>query len=468
MTDRSETGLPLVPTEYYLLADDRADYPLAMLFMLNFHGVLRRAEFEQAVADALVRHPLLRSHLVRDTAKHFRWVESANPQPFLSWDEIGVPWDFPHGKQIDQTREIGLRIWVRTGGNRTEVLLQINHACCDGLGLIQYVEDLLAAYHYRCTGESVELAPRNPARLAQRGTYGLNFWRRLRRIPQELMGLVGAIEFAAHNPPPIASHRGTDPAELGRDFPAAVSYQFTAEQLARLRTVARNQGATLNDLLIRDLFLTLGAWNAKHDPGLKNRPLRIMVPTSLRLPDDMVMPATNLSSMVNLDRRPSKFRHPLALLKGISLEMRLIKRWKLGLTFVHFTSLAHRLLPDMRWLLPDSRCVATCVLSNLGPVLTESKLPRDDGRIVAGNVRLDRLESAPPIRPLTRASIVIITYGREMSLMMNFDSKAFTREYAQEFLDQFVARIAMNLDEIAEEQPAGSTAHEEVPYSSVG
>lgn len=466
MICRSEASLPLVPFEYYLLADDRADYPMAMLFMLDFSGELHRREFTQAVSDALDRHPLLRSHIRRGERNDWHWVEASDPQPFFSWEKLGAPLDFPDGKQIDLTQTVGLRIWVRIGAGRTELLLQVAHACCDGLGVMQFLEDLLAAYHRHTTGEQVALAPRDAERIALRGRFGLNVWRRMLRAPQELVGLLGAVEFMAHKPLPVPLHTAAAAVEPTPDFPAAVSHQFTLEQLAGLRTAARNQGATLNDLLIRDLFLALGEWTAQHEPTSCRRPLRIMVPVSLRSTADLEMPAVNIVSMVNLDRRPTKFRNPRALLRGISLEMWAIKRWKLGLTLVHLTSLVRKVSGSLNSLLPDSRCLATCMFSNLGPVLAGSTLPRDEGRIVAGNVRLDRLESAAPLRPHTRASFVVVTYGHEISLMMNYDAQTFSREHAQEFLRQFVARIELSLDE-RREAPSPPVPSADVPCSSV-
>ena len=39
-----------------------------------------------------------------------------------------------------------LRQWVRENDRGASVLVQFHHACCDGVGAMQFIEDLLTAY----------------------------------------------------------------------------------------------------------------------------------------------------------------------------------------------------------------------------------------------------------------------------------------------------------------------------------
>ena len=67
-----------------------------------------------------------------------------------------------------------------------------------------------------------------------------------------------------------------------------------------------------NDLLIRDLLLTLYAWNLRHNVRARKQMIRLMVPVSLRPPEEVTMPAANVVSMVAITRVPIGLMIPRA------------------------------------------------------------------------------------------------------------------------------------------------------------
>ena len=71
----------------------------------------------------------------------------------------------------------------------------------------------------------------------------------------------------------------------------------------------------------------------------------------------------------------------------------------------------------LKRLLRAERCFATTVLSNFGNVTRQmgGDLPSEDGRLVIGNVRLERWHVAAPVRHLTRASFAAVTYAGRLN-----------------------------------------------------
>jgi hypothetical protein len=69
------------------------------------------------------------------------------------------------------------------------------------------------------------------------------------------------------------------------------------------------------------------------------------------------------------------------------------------------------------------------------------QLPRRQRRIVCGDVLLEQVSGVPPIRPLTRASIAVITYAEEVTLCLQCDSNYFERAQASELLQIYIARL---------------------------
>ena len=426
-----------------MIADDRPDYPAVLNLRLELSGRMQRGPFLAAVARVLPRHPLLQAVVRKSGENGLEWMPAPNPQPSVCWAEDSKT-DSPWAEPLDPDREVGLRIRVDRRDTRTEILLQLHHACTDGLGAVQLAEELLLAYHAEVTpGEaSNALPPLEAERLRERGKFGMNAMRYALRAPKELAAGIGVIEYFAHRPAAlVASQDDIAPADRPAPFSPACTHTFTPEETTQLRNAARQLGGTTNDLLLRDAFLVLYEWNARHDPAGKNRVIRITVPINMRSEEDRTMPAADVVSMVFLDRRPGKFRSPKGLLWSIRLEMNLVKRWRLGLTMIHCLRLFGKFRGGLQVLLPENRCVATAVLSNLGEPVRNSSLPRLQGQLAAGDLLLERIELLPPIRPMTRASFGVVSYAGRLTLSLNYDARHLRADEGRLLLDRFVQQL---------------------------
>ncbi len=437
--------LPMNSFERFFYLEEEPGISICFFMRLKFSGRFDRAAFDKALAAAVVRHPFLRAR-IEQQGRQYLWVDSPEPIPKVDYAEAAVPLRFAQGERIDLRKENGLRVWVRTGSGSVDVCLQIHHCCCDGAGINRFAEDLLCAYdHYARNNDGTPLLrPLEPLRLARRDRFGLGFWGNLRRLPLDVFGLgIGPALFFLVRAIPLYS-----PVEPRSDFderlvPRYVAHHFQADELPKLLAASRDAGATLNEWLLRDLLLAMQQWNVRHDPSLERKVLRVLVPFDLRQPEDQAVPATNIVGMINVDRclKLWAYREPNRLLRTLKWELRFYKRCRMAVTFIRMWQLIDLLPNGARWFSRTPRSFSTTVFSNVGRIFADTPLPRQDGKLTAGEMVLESIEGAPPFRRQSGVSFCLYTYAGRLSLVMNYDRRRFDRAAAEDLMQAIVRQI---------------------------
>jgi hypothetical protein len=167
------------------------------------------------------------------------------------------------------------------------------------------------------------------------------------------------------------------------------------------------------------------------------------MPANLRVVGERAMPAANVVGMSFLSRRAGACDDARRLLDGIRRETLHVKRTRRGLRFIHVIEWAQRLCGGMPRLLVSDRCVATAVLSNVGDAARwfTATFPRRSGRLMAGNLVLEGVTGAPPIRPKTSAAVLISRCAGEMTVSLRCDPRRFAPEHAEGLLAAYVDRL---------------------------
>ncbi|MEQ8788292.1 MAG: hypothetical protein RIC55_18430 [Pirellulaceae bacterium] len=459
--ERELFPLPLAPFEKYMLLDDAERQPMAFFIRLYFTGAFDEAAFRKAVHIALGRHPLLRSLVIGDPYRYWKWEPVASPQVPIDVAPRDAPLRFPEGRaRIDLQKEIGLRIWVRTDEQATEIQFQFHHSTCDGIGAYRYIEDVLAAYDQQLKGDDAgDWRPISIERLTRRTHFGQGWFGRLMHLPWEVWGVViGMIIFFSVRPAnmPAPEEPKLTPEDEGAvlDMPA---YTFEKADYDVLRGVAREAGATVNDLLVRDHLLGMHAWLKQHDPDKARWYLRDMVPVNLRGAEDDALPATNVVGMVFVDRKMHWYKTPRRLLRGIKFETAWLKVMRLATAWSRCCNIMLHWVPGgVDMLIKLQRPMASSSLSNMGRIFYGHTLRTQDGQIAAGDLLLERAESAPPIRPFTCSSITTLSYNGKLTVCMNYDRYHLTPDAAQGLLDAIIDRMKQTIREEQEAQAAKS------------
>jgi len=430
--------LPLSTFETFMCADDRPQYPMTFVFRLTVRGEVEPDAFRGAVDAAVARHALL-SAVVR----HRAWVESGR-MPEMDWAAAEVPLEQGYGGAVDIAAQPGLAIWVRQGVEAAQLYFQFHHAACDGMGAFQFLDDLMAEYHLRHSGLQIPLKRRrlDPNRLTERGTFGSAAPPTKQRLSELLFGLKETLRFFRQKPARLTPPRSySETGHLPAGHPGFLTQSLEADEVDALREAAAACGAQLNDLLLRDLFLTLRDWQQHRRPAAR---LQIMMPVSLRDPRERSMPAANVMSYAFLTRQMREIEDAEGLLQTLSRETSAIRKHRLGLYFIGAIAMLDRLGPALPLMLRSGRCFATAVLTNLGDFSRRAatRLPESSGRLQFGNLTLEEIVGIPPLRRGTRAVFSAQTYGGKLTIGIRCDPHLFSLEDAERLLGMYVARLS--------------------------
>ncbi len=446
--------LSLAPFEEYMLCEDIPSHPMCFFLRLKITGRIDAALLDVSLGQAAARHPLLSSIVVQNGHKQLCWQLLAESGPSVRWQTESFDGRPLAAVSIDLENQTGLIVYGCLTTSGVELLFQFHHACCDAIGGLQLIEDVFIAYAQQvgvssggAHGNDFPLAWReiDPSHLSLRAKFGLTRWQLLAKIKQQAVGLIGAWQFLMRTPaqlsdaPLAMSHSASSQA-----FPAACTTNLTSAATDTLLSQARAAGTTLNNLLIGKLLRTLADFRGPRHPHCEDQWLRLSIPMNLRRPADECLSAANVVSMVFIDRRAEDLSDKDVLLRGIHDQMQQIKDLELGLTFplsLRFFNGLPGAKKRMRRMSRNPRCRCTAVLSNLMRPLSNTPLPRREGRFVLGDCELTGIEFLPPVRPGTSAAFGVLTYADQLNIALHYDSNSLTPTEAEELLKIFVGHL---------------------------
>lgn len=428
--------LSLAPIDQFFYLDDFPDYPMSFYIELKFSGALDRGVFEAAFEEALSRHPLLFSRVEPGKRGRLGWVPDGSLAPAVQWRSWDTPLVVGPGEEsIDLHKECGTRVWARHAPDQCEVTLQFHHAVSDGTGVYRFLGDLLVAYFSRMP------------ETADRVEFGESDWGLLRRRRakmghlSERVGAWGMVlpvirEWLRHSRLITPLKAPPQPPAV-RPFPNLAKHTFSADTSKRLRSAALAENAMLNDLLLCEFLRALSDWNEG-----KHGRLRLLVPSDMRSKEDFGMPAANLTAYTFVTRTKREVQSD-DLLQSICQDMLEIKNGGPQQRFVDAVIFSIGNPQLFRMVLKHSWCLATAVLSNAGDPSKRflGRLPRKRGIVASGDLSLDEITGAPPVRRKTRASLSASSYGRKLALTVRCDPNLFDLSDGQQLLDLYAKRL---------------------------
>jgi hypothetical protein len=448
----------LTVIEEFFYHANRVEFPASCFLNLHCIGTLDRETLTAAWRETLAANPLTNSQVVR--AGRLHWEGAGQSLP-IAWVAPGD--SAPAGTFQDLSADPGLQLLVlptplSDGGTHGFMLrLQFHHACCDGLGIFQFASELLLSYAKKLQQDPAETEPdatpgrADPGRadLALRGKSGLGFWKMLRMLPRQLVGLRGIVGFLRRQPVPVISHEFPNlPAEMPPGFPAMRSLMLTVDQSDRLAKVASRLGVSMNTLLARDLFVAIDSFRRElGDDYSEHQWLRMMIPMNMRTRYHRRLSVANIVSSVFLDRRGIDCDNQPSLLQSLHDEMRLIHNNHLSVIFL-WSLAACRLLPGgIRKSAQQEKGDITCVFTNLGRVFNKTRLPTDDGKLVVGDFLLDHIDVLAPIQPGCCAVFAANRYARRFGFTLHYDPRPMSDDQAQTLMDAFANQVARTIEE---------------------
>jgi hypothetical protein len=435
---RSLFPLPLTPFELLMLHGEARDYPMDFQMRLSFRGRLDPQAWQRAVETAARRHPLLLAKVERSPAGFWQWQLPPGEIPQLKLgDQNPAAERLP--EPVEPHRAQNLKMWGRIADERSDVTLFFHHVASDGMGALSFLRDLFACYAADRQGTSVALPPLDPRLWLSRGD--LRPQKPGAAAPSsERNDLRETLRFLLQRP-----HRLNEPPWFssipGSEAPCLVREASWVKELA---ASAKQAGVTMNDLLLRDLFLAIRDWHTRKRGKPARGWVRVSIPTDQRGPADAAMPGTNKIGFAFLSRKDAAFADSAALLASIRDETRAIKEHGYGANFVWSLAAAQKF--GLTGLLARDRAFGTAILSNLGPVARHlaGDLPVEDGRVRVGDLVLDNYVAVPPARPGTGPFIVVGSYADRLTVAMRSDPRILDRAGLAEFMEMYLQRLAQS------------------------
>jgi NRPS condensation-like uncharacterized protein len=406
---------------------DREDEPWSVHLEIHVEGHVDAERLDAAAREAALRHPIARARLGRSrfTDVRYDW-EIADELAEVDLEEVdcGDAAEGDHAREellsrtpsLESPGPFSLLLAHEPGGDR--IVLNLHHAAGDGLAALRLMGSIARAYG----GEADPLPPEDPLEVRDIST---------------LAG-AGSVKERIARGRAMLEYLGrglSAPARIARDGDGdAPGYGFervTFEPHEVRRVVERRSGgATVNDVLLGALAVTVRRWNEEH--GESTGAVYLMMPINLRPAEWKFEVVGNFASYVSVRVGGSDHESLEAAVASAAASTRQIKDGGIaGLIVDVFdppTLLPTGLKRRMQDLIPltGNIVVDTAVLSNLGRIDDVPHLGD------AGAVR--EVWFSPPGRMPLGASLGAVTLGGRLFVTLRYRHALFDRDAASRFL----------------------------------
>lgn len=409
---------------------DREEEPWTVHVEIRVEGRIDAPRLIEAVREAARRHPLARARLARSRPidAEYRW-ELAEELDELDFEEIECrePGDLAHARErllsrspsLDRPGPFALALAHDPEGD--VIVLSLHHAAGDGLAALRLMASIARVYG----GEEDPLPEVDPLEvrnvLAMSATGSLT--ERLARGRAALDYLARGVSTPARIAP------RTDTERPGYGFELSIFEPDEVEHIRALRTGA----ATVNDVLLGGLAVSIRRWNERMDG--EEGSIYLMMPINLRPPQWRLEVVGNYASYVSVRLGTGEQTSLGRAIEAAAARTRQIKDGSVAGLIVELfappTLLPSALKRRMQDLIPltGNLAVDTAVLSNLGRI---DSVPRLGD---AGAVR--ELWFSPPGRMPLGASVGAATLDGRLFVAMRYRHSLFDPHAAAEFANLY-------------------------------
>ncbi len=439
--------LRLSPFERFFLWDERPPHPATSFTELHFATPLNLELLAKSIHVAIHRNPLLACRVAEHDGQ-LMWDYDPGFCPVILQEPAHVPlsergWPTP----IDLQSETSLRFWYRERNGQSRLLIQLHHACADGIGLRRFLIDALTGYANEtrsAAGDQPTVAwqPLELAGLRDRFDFSRTFSRPASRPLSTWQRIKNAHYFHFQLPQPILGHAHEHTKADTTDVSEPLRHQLLDRQLSsHIKERAKSEKVGINELALSLLFQTCCRWNQELGDTNPQSRLRLLMPYDLRSRPDLRLPATNRFSFSFLGRTHAECQHLPDLLRSVRDEIEWMRDSHLPLDFLESLKMADRAPNLVRWIMNRSRRMATAVLTYTGDISRgmHKLFPDDQGARVIGDARLTNVLGAPPVRQHTNLSLGLCINWGQLCISAAWNREALTAQDCERFLAKYAA-----------------------------
>jgi NRPS condensation-like uncharacterized protein len=414
---------------------DTQDEPWTVHVEARAAGSLDAGKLRRAVAKAMSVHPMARAFQRRWRPWHtvYRWqiVDAPSIDPFsvrecASDEELGATRAAFQSQRVPIAEAPPFRVLLARHPAGDYVMLNFNHAACDGVGSLRFLRSIALAYSELedPTGDA-KLGVRDLARTTAPVT--------LHERWDRLLLLNRAFRDAIASPPSRIAIDGADEAP-GFGFVGRV----VDEQLTRELVRAKLAGGTVNDLLLGVLHVAIDRWNGAHAQDAER--IGTMMPVNVRPAEQWSETVANITYFVSVSTQAGERAAPADAVAAIARQTAEVKERNTAAAFREILFASPALLLEVKRRMPallgltGNRMVDTAVLSNVGRV-------RDTIPFGALGPAKE-LWFSPPCRMPLGLGMGAATYEGRMFLMFRYRRAQWSADAAARFADAYVDLLA--------------------------
>jgi NRPS condensation-like uncharacterized protein len=328
-----------------------------------------------------------------------------------------------------------LRVLLARHRDGDYVMVNFNHAACDGVGALRFLRSIGLAYS--------ELEDTGPATVAARDLARTSAPKALRERWDRQLLINKALREAIASPPSrIAVDGGA--AAPGYGFVSRLVDAEVAGKVARKKLA----GGTVNDLLLGVLHVTIDRWNHAHERDAAR--IGTMMPINVRPAEQWTETVANITYFVSVTTQADERKTAADAVAAVARQTGEIKERGTAAALREILFASSAVLIEVKRLLPSllafagDRFIDTAVLSNVGRVAA----PIPFGSLGAAT----ELWFSPPCRMPLGLGMGVATYEGRMFLMFRYRHAQWSREAAARFADSYVGELGCALAEGAPAQ----------------
>jgi NRPS condensation-like uncharacterized protein len=425
------TSVPLNLLDELFLNLDRDDEPWGVHLEVRARGRLDADRLADALGAAVRRHPIARARLApwRSSERTYHWRIDDDPAPvplaIVSCADdaaLGAARERWYAFSPSLEAPPPFAVLLVRGPAGDSLMLNLHHAAGDAIGAVRLMRSILRAY----AGEPDPGPLLDP--LAVREVRELT---RSRSVPERRGRRRARGRQAVRNLMPAARV-----AREGSDTRAGYGFELLSFSSAETAAIVarRPPGATVNDVLLGALAVTIRGWNAAH--GRRTARIALTMPVNLRPAPWRTEVLANFASYVTVSLHPADAGDVTRATGAISEHTREVKRDGLAGLVVDdlvvpgmLTIAAKRRLQDLIPLTGDV-LVDTASLSNLGVIDAMPLLGEGAGLV-------EDVWFSPPMRMPLGAAFGVATIGGRLHATLRYRHPQFDRAGARSFARRY-------------------------------
>lgn len=410
---------------------DTEDEPWTVHVDVRVAGALDEARLRRAIEEAVRVHPMARAfqRRWRPWQTVYRWQILESPVlDALSVRDCASDEDLAAARATFQSTRVSIaeappfRMLLARHPGGDYLMLNFNHAACDGVGALRFMRSVGLAYSEEKDAPDTEvLAARDLARASAP--------RSLRQRWDRQLALNKILREGIASPP---SRIAVDGGATGRGF--GFVHRIVDEELTSALARAKLAGGTVNDLLLGVLHVAIDRWNGAHHKDSER--IGTMMPVNVRPAEQWNETVANITYFVSVSTVPGERATTSDAVAAITRQTTSVKERGTAAALREILFASPALLIEVKRRMPallgfgGNRFVDTAVLSNVGRV----RDPIPFGAL--GPAR--ELWFSPPCRMPLGLGMGVATYEGRMFLMFRYRHLQWSPAAAARFADLYL------------------------------